>query len=240
MISIAIFEDNSIHQERLCCAIHSYLKEAHEIDIYKTDQEFMELREQSSKPLTYQIFFMDIELGEESGIEFAEKINRLYPDAQIIYISQYLKYVSSVYESRHIYFIYKNDMDKYLPRALEIALNNIKKTQEYFLEFSWNKELYKIRQHSILYIERVLRVSEIHTDSGDIFCTSEKLTDIIKRLNDSFTICHRSYLVNLNAITKMDKTYLYLDDNIRIPVSRSNYPEVKRKYYLLMTELNSI
>lgn len=177
---------------------------------------------------------MDIELGEDSGISLAQKLNRTMPDAQIIYISQHLEYVSSVYESQHIYFINKQHMETYLPRAVEIALKNLHKLNSFYLEFSWNKESYKIRQKDIIYIERVLRTTEIHT-SAKTFYTSEKISDIYRRLNESFILCHRSYLINMNVLSDIQKGYAIMNNKIKVPISRSHYKEVKNKYSLFVS-----
>lgn len=177
---------------------------------------------------------MDIELGGDSGITLAQEINTSMPDAQIIYITQHLEYVSSVYESKHIYFINKESMETYLPRALEIALKRIQEQNNLYLEFSWSKENYKLKQKDIIYIERVLRTTEIHTLTKT-FYTSEKISTIQQRLNDSFVCSHRSYIINMNALTNIKNNCAILNDNIEVPISRAHYKDVKRSFNLFMS-----
>ena len=181
--------------------------------------------------MNYHIIFMDIELGDGSGIVMAQELNKSMPDAQIIYITQHLEYVSSVYESRHIYFINKQHMDTYIPRALELALKKLREQDNLYLEFDWSKEHYKIKQKDILYIERILRTTEIHT-AARTFYTSEKINIIHQRLNRSFVISHRSYIINMNAITNLEKDCAIIKGNIKIPISRSHYKDVKREFNL--------
>lgn len=52
---------------------------------------------------------MDIELGKENGIDLALKVNEVTPYTQIIYITAYMQYVSDVYQSKHTYFIDKEN-----------------------------------------------------------------------------------------------------------------------------------
>ena len=60
-----------------------------------------------------------------NGIALADQINKLCPDSQIIFISQYLQYATAVYETEHVYFIHKLQMAKYLPLALQAACRKL-------------------------------------------------------------------------------------------------------------------
>ena len=235
MISIALFEDNPVHQEIIKKLIHTSLTVPHFIYTFSSVREFFTPSSTiSNNSNNYEIIFMDIELGDDSGIALAQEINKSMPDAQIIYITQHLEYVSSVYESRHIYFINKQYMDTYIPRALEIALEKIQEQNNLYLEFNWSKEHYKIKQKDILYIERVLRTTEIHT-AARTFYTSEKISIIHQRLNTSFVLSHRSYIINMNAITNLEKDCAILKGSIKVPISRSHYKDIKRSFHLFLS-----
>lgn len=235
MVKIALFEDNPVHQSQIKQVINHIFCEPHTIEVYSGIPDFQAFMKAAANPADDYIIFMDIELGSDSGIALARQINQAMPDAQIIYITQYLKYVSSVYDSQHIFFMEKANLEQYLPRALEIAMEKLQKRKNCYLEFCWNKEQYQIQQKDIIYMERSLRTTEIHTRSS-VFYTSEKLSDLEKRLRDTFVICHRSFLINLETVTSFKKTYVLLNQSIQLPVSRSNYPEVKRRFNILISK----
>lgn len=174
---------------------------------------------------------MDIDLGSNSptGIDLARRINSLNPRTQIIYVSQYIEYVSSVYETEHIYFINKSQLEEYLERALTKATERLDAISQDYLYLQKRQTRYSILQNDILYMERILRVTEIHT-SERIFSTSEGLPKLLERLSDSFAICHRSFLVNLRMIKKMTRKEILLWDNTVIPVGRLYYETVKKKF----------
>lgn len=234
MIAIALFEDNPIHRNKIQMLLDKYLTIPHTIDTYSSAKKFLSLSESPENQINYEIVFMDIELGEDSGITLAQKINKSMPNAQIIYISQYLEYISSVYESQHMFFIRKDAMETYLPRALEIALKKIQEHNNLYLQFFWNKEEYQIKQTDIIYIERVLRTTEIHT-STKTFYTSEKIGSLQQRLNNSFIRCHRSYIINMNALTNLKNNCAILNGTIETPISRSYYKEVKKRFNLFIS-----
>ena len=125
MLKIAICEDNSIHCKQIHDLTCSCLQAAYDIDIYTSANDF--LARITDQKCPYQIVLMDIELdcGDMSGIHLAEKINLSNPETQIIFISQYLQYASAVYETNHVYFVSKQQIEEYLPRALSAACRKL-------------------------------------------------------------------------------------------------------------------
>lgn len=123
MLKIAICEDLSLHQKRLSEKVHHCLNEPHTIDTFSSIAEFKNYCTGSDQP--FDIIFMDIELGDGSGIQLSQKINQLYPLSQIVYITAYPEYSSEVYESEHVWFIDKQKLDTFLPLALNKALHSI-------------------------------------------------------------------------------------------------------------------
>ena len=132
MLKLAICEDDVIQCEQIQCLTQSSLRIPFEFDIFSSAKGF--LKQISNKKCPYQIVLMDIELGSESmsGINLAKKINSSNPNTQIIFISQHLKYASSVYETNHVYFVYKQQMANIflklfllLAKKYTISVNNI-------------------------------------------------------------------------------------------------------------------
>lgn len=231
MLHIAICEDNPIHNNRLMTLLEQLLEIPHSIKSFSNAEEFCKVLQH--KDMDFDLIFMDIELGDGSGIEITGKINSLYPEVPIIFISQYLEYISEVYETEHIYFINKKAMDIYLPKALNKALKLILDPERQYLTFTWKSEKFIVPEKDILYLERQLRTTVIYTSSNKYY-SAEKLIELKKRLNNWFVICHRSYLVNLKVITRLDKTSIMIGEKT-IPVSRAKYEEVKKS---LSTQLS--
>ncbi len=82
---------------------------------------------------------------------------------QLIFISQYLEYASDVYSTKHTYFIYKNRLNEYLPAALDAALKNLQTDEEQYLTIKIKRSHPRIPVNDILYLERNLRETSVHT-----------------------------------------------------------------------------
>lgn len=185
--------------------------------------------------MSISVVLMDIELGSESmsGINLAKKINSSNPNTQIIFISQHLKYASSVYETNHVYFVYKQQMAEYLPKALSAACQKIYNLREQYFCFSYHSRDYRILRSDVLYMERKLRNTEIHTKSQIYYCC-EKIQDLLEQLKPDFCICHKSFAVNINAIHTFSHAGIELSDGTHLPVSRNCYQSTKDSFAQLI------
>lgn len=235
MLKIAICEDNPVHVQIIEELVHIHLTIPFESKTFSTGTEFLDSLRDNSCP--YDIIMMDIELGQDSlsGISLAEKINLMNPDSQIIFISQYLQYVSAVYETKHIYFVTKDQIQEYLPKALHTALKNLEELRGQYLHFSSGTRKIQISQSEILYMERIMRITEIHTQT-EIFSAREKLSELLIQLPPAFCLCHRSFAVNLRAAASLTRKDITFADGSSIPVGRTYYDDVKKAFAMMIMQ----
>lgn len=227
MIHIAICEDDPIFLHELENNIKQIENLSVEIDLCSSPEDREKLYGKNSIP--YDIVLMDIELPEKSGIILSKEIIQAHAATQIIFITQYREYCSDVYETEHVYFIHKSDIKQYLPRAIEKAIFNLKQRRNNYLTISWNRREYNILLDDIIYMERNLRTTTIYCTSST-YHTSEKLSELLTRLDQNFICCHRSYLINLNQITDFENNLVMLAGKYQIPVSQKRAVEVKKKF----------
>lgn len=229
MLNIAICEDIPIHAETITELLTTILKEPYQTTLFSSGEDFF--NSLLSNNCLYNLVLMDIELGSESlsGILLAQKINSCNPNTQIIFISQYLQYASDVYETKHIYFVNKSKLKEYLPKALTAALEKLQEIQNQFLYFQHNQHPFQLPQNEILYMERILRTTEIHTEET-IYQTAEKLSSLFSQLSSSFCFCHRSYIVNLKAIKTFSRFEIVFYNGKSIPIGRSHYQDFKAAF----------
>lgn len=231
MLKIAICEDNPIHAQHLRDLLKLHMAQPYETAVFDSAQHFWDTFHE--KQQSYDIVFMDIELSTEAenGISLAQNINHVSPNTQIIYISQYLEYASPVYETKHVYFISKEQSDAYLPKALQTAIQNLTDIQNQYLHFRQKKSPCQVLQSDILYMERVLRTTSIYTRTQENpFITAENLSSLLERLAPVFVLCHRSYAVNLKAVRTFNRKQIILFDGREVPMGRTHYEQFKKDF----------
>ena len=161
--------------------------------------------------------------------------NCLNPETQIIFVSQSLEYAPDVYACRHTYFISRDRISELMESALNISLENLyTRSAEEYLYIKVRKSQYRIPLNKILYMERNIRETTIHTYTTE-FQTSEKIDSILKRLPDHFVSCHRSYAVNLKMAVAIHRNSAVFSNGKVIPIGRTHYGDVKRAFAAINT-----
>ena len=227
MFSIAICEDNEITAQEIAKKVKHYYPTEVDIRIfYHTEDILSSIYKQKQN---YDIILMDIEFDSSSGIDASKEINTWQPNCQIIYITNYTDYFSCVYETSHIFYILKKDLDKYLQTALKKAINQLEKINQLYLIIHSKQTDIRLTQSKILYLERVMRTTTIYTTDTS-YQTAEKMDSISQRLCPWFCPTHRSYMVNGRHIVNLDRHHAILSNGISIPVSRTCYENVKKTF----------
>ena len=85
--------------------------------------------------------------------------------------------------------------------------------------------------NDILYIETVKRNVLIHTNRGD-YSYSNTITQLETDLGEyGFYRCHKSYLVNLSCIERINSSEVFLSGGDSIVISVKRVTELKKQYY---------
>lgn len=232
MIKIAICEDNRVFAEKLLKEVREYFwsKEIeNDISVFSTASDF------SNMDLTlYNLFLLDIRLGEANGIDIGVKIRRENPDATIIYITEFYEYAAYGYSARPIAFILKGDnqFEKSLREALGEYIREKVAVKE-AITFKNRSDEKTVFLQDILYIESFSRKLSIHFAKDDAFEIYGKISDMEDRLSDKgFLRIHKSYLVNISHIKKVLNYEVYLSSGEILPASKERYPHIMEVYAL--------
>lgn len=91
----------------------------------------------------------------------------------------------------------------------------------------------KIANSQIRYIESNAHQLLIHTISGEV-SLYEKLDVYEKKLHKDFLRVHKSFLVNMQYIRRIEMKEVTLQDGTVLPVSKTRYSVSRDKYFRYM------
>ena len=233
MYRIAVCDDNRALLEAAAERLRIYFEgEEIVLSLFETGEAL--LNSVREKDCLYQLAILDIELGEMNGIEVGDELNRLLPDCQIIYLTGYLDYAPEVYSTRHTYYVYKPTMEKHLPLALEKAVAALEELIHGRLVLPQKGEQLVLEKQTILYMERRLRTTIIHTTNGKM-TASLPLGELLEMIGlPAFLRCHNSFAVSLDHAAVFRRESFLMKDGTVVPISHSYYPAVReqfRKYH---------
>jgi two-component system, LytTR family, response regulator len=191
-----------------------------------------------------ELVFLDIQMPKLNGFEVVELAGR---KARYIFVTAYDQYALKAFEVHAVDYLLKPFSQQRMDEAIAHARGSIGNApaveamvQEAALR---NKPLERVlirdgaRVHvipadKIDYIEAQDDYVQI-TSGGKPYLKNQRMADLESQLDpNAFLRIHRSYIVNVEAIARIEQTgkeshTAVLKDDTRIPISRSGYQKVK-------------
>ncbi len=236
MINIAICDDTKEDVEIISTYISKKVTTsniAFKINIFSDGEDYID--NVNSCRETYDIVFLDIYMKFSNGIEIARKIREFDKECKIIFITSSKEHAIDSYDVRALHYILKPIDEEKLGLAIEMAIEGLNKENKQIV-IKNKKGSYRIILKDILYAESNARVVNTYLKSGEVISFYSKLKDFIESIHDDrFLKCHKSFVVNMDYILKIESNFIYMSGNIKIPISTSNIAAIKEKYlkYLL-------
>lgn len=171
------------------------------------------------------LIIIHISSSHDSAIRMAAAVQGTFPHVKVIFCSDNSDCAEKIFDAKPTYFLLLPLDRKRLKRALERVEENIEENRENSLMLQIKGVFHWISYNSIKYIESVGRKIVIYTNDN-IFETNMTMDDIIQKLPDYFSRCHRSYIINLHRVKSLSSESVKLTTNELIAVSRLYKHEV--------------
>ena len=219
---IAVCDDDRTIREELFRLIQKQVSEA-DIMEYQSGEELINARG------NFDIYFLDIEMGEVSGMDIARRIREQEENGRqrsiIIFVTGYREYMEAAFDVNAFHYLIKPiDTEKFsevFRRAWKEAAVFYEQEKKYIIVKSSGTQQ-KILLKNIYYIESGNKKVIFHTTDGTLEVYG-KMEELEKGLGNTFYRCHRCYLVN------MEKISAYSADNIQV-INGDNLLLARKKY----------
>jgi two-component system LytT family response regulator len=167
------------------------------------------------------LVFLDIDMPGYSGFELLEFFDENHISFKIIFVTAYSEYSLRAFETSAVDYILKPVRLDHLSRALKkisftepgkesknylVLKDNISVQTEKKIVLQTAETIFVVRLEDILYLQAEGSYTRFHTTSHGVLTITKKLIDFeYLEQTGSFFRTHRSYIVNLNHIKKVDK-----------------------------------
>ena len=195
-----------------------------DVEIFNRGEELLEFIESEH---SFDLIFLDIELGTTTGIKVGTKIREEFDDhvSKIVFVTSKNGYENELFNIQPLNFLRKPIEFSKLQKCLDLVIKLLDIENIYF-EYKKDYDIVKVKIKDILYFEIVKRKTKIVTTSGEDFFT-EIMTSVKNRIPKNFVQSHGSFLVNFNKIISLNKDFITLTDNTEIPVSQRNLKNIR-------------
>lgn len=233
VIHIAICDDEKSMQLFLknIVEIHLQLRgQEFKITCFDTGEHFLQTNS------TYDIIFLDIEMGQLGGMQTAREIRKYDTNCIIIFVTAFADFVFQGYEVKALNYILKPFKKEKIKDVLDSALVELHKKKDLFVLAEIKGTTQKIDLSKTLYFtsdkRKVMAVTQ--SESYEFYA---KLDDIIDTMNlpPFFIRIHQRYIVNLNFIASL-QTESCVIKGATIPVSRKYNTDIMIAFAKLMLD----
>ena len=232
MLKIVVCDDDKVYLTEVTALLETYFKENGldvSLAVCSSAAELLQMCGENEKP---DLCFLDIELGEENGIEAAKELNQLCPSCDIAFLTNYISYATDAYETEHFYYVLKEE----LPDRLEKIIKRYYK-ENHFLAIHTARKEWLFDEREIVYMERGRRYCRIKTLDGTVSKLSVPFEEVAGRLEGpDFLRCHNSFMVNLRNMSSYRTEAFLMKDGTEIPVSR-RYRDICLERFLKWQEV---
>ena len=181
-----------------------------------------------------QLLFLDIQMPELSGVEFAKILPR---ETKVIFTTAFPQYAIEGYKVSALDYLLKpisyEDFLKSTDKALEWFVTTLKQDTCQRDRFMFVKSDYKLQRvclDDILYIEGLKDYVRFYLKNGErvmSLMSMKKLDEYLPK--PEFLRTHRSYIVHMTETQMVDRFRIVFDD-VYIPIS-DNYKEEVQSYF---------
>lgn len=182
------------------------------------------------------LMFVDINMPDLNGMDFVKSFSN---PPKVIFTTAYSEYAIEGFKVDAIDYLLKPISYADFLKAVERAKGRIKSkvvestevaSNEKFLFIKSEYKILRINLSDIKYIEGMREYLRIHIENQKpvmALMSMKKMEGFLPE--DSFMRVHRSFIVNLNKITTIERNRIIFDKDVYIPVS-DQYKERFQKY----------
>ena len=172
----------------------------------------------------FDILLLDVEMPGETGIELAKWIRSRNKTMQIVFITGYYEYFSAGFDVSALHYLIKPANEDRLFPVLDRAAENLR-TRDRAVTVSDGEGVRKLALTDLLYAEADnVRIRIVGTDG--VYSVRAPLGKWKENLDDSFLRVHRSYIVKLRHVKRIDRREILMDNGDRVPIKRGSYDDV--------------
>lgn len=215
MFTIAVLDDKLEEALQTKKLLVPYLEkrniEYERIDVFQEGKALLESEKH------YDMLFLDIEVGEENGIEIARILREKNPEMIIIVVTSYIKYSIEGYKIQAARYLLKPIAPSLLYSELDEVLKELLDKPAIVLQE--NRVKRRLRIQDIYYFESYGRKVQFHT-RAEAFISKESVSYWAERLSDDFIECYKGIYVHIRYIASLDADTLQLDNKQILPLAR--------------------
>ena len=239
MIRIAICDD----EKKILDEVEGYIKNYAEkeniadIEIFRFDSA-RSLLSALEDGKTFDVFVLDVYIGDEMGTALASDIRKFGIESPIIFATTSLEHAPESYETGTLRYLIKPINPGKFYEAMGVALVWARKMSEHFLKFKTENGVASVNANHIMYSEAHDHYQYMRKDDGEEIKVRMTVTELFTILikYGGFVRIGSAYIVNLRHVKNVTPTNVCLYNNYKIQIPRGKFTEIKNTFWNFQCE----
>ena len=230
MVTIAVCDGIELERQitaKYCRKYFEIKKEKYQLYEYQSGEDFLERD-------MVDILLVEINMKQISGILLKDLLQIMRAKTRIIFVTRDTEFMKDAFGKNVFAFLEKPLEYNYFHKMMDLTLEDVLESRNYIYckeIVDYEKVYRKIYLKDVIFVEAQGYKTLIYTESGKCCVKSDKRISEWNKdyINQGFASCHRSYVVNLFHVVKMEAD-VELTGGIHVPLSREKREEFRQRY----------
>ena len=182
---------------------------------------------------TFDIFVLDVYIGEEMGTELARNIRKLGIESPIIFATTSVEHAPQSYEMGTLRYLIKPINPAKFYEAMDAALASAEKLGERLIKLKTENGVESINASHIMCSEAHDHYQYITLYNGEqikVRLTVSELLTVLTKYG-GFIRIGSAYIINLRHVKNVSRTEVLLYNDISIQIPRGKYADIKNAFW---------
>lgn len=234
MIRIAICDDEKNILDELLIYINKYVEKKNiaDIETFCFSSASLLLSALEDKKF-FDIFILDVYIGDEMGTTLSRNIRKLGIESPIIFITTSLEHAPQSYEVGTLRYLIKPINLVKFYEALDVAIEKAEKIGRRQIKLKTENGLEIINASNIMCSEAYEHYQYISLNDETQMKVRSTVTELFTILNKhgGFLRVGSSYIINLRHVKNVSRTDVLLYNNKKIQIPRGKHVEIKNAFW---------
>ncbi|GHU94843.1 DNA-binding response regulator [Clostridia bacterium] len=228
---IAICDDELVCREQLATAVRlcsHWRGNQCIVDLFESTDE---LSRSIQRGVKYDYIFLDIEIGDESGLELFRQIEN-FTDAVFVFVSSHMKYIPQVKRLSSTILLNKPFSQEIFNETVETIYELLNEPHDFVYHIDGRE--YRVDTNEILFFKSESKCLKIQMLDEEKETSRLSLSAVEARLSGcGFFKVHKSYLLNLKYYKTHEYEHVFIKSNLfpdGIPMTRKLGSQLKKAY----------
>ena len=234
MIRIAICDDEKKILDEVSGYINTYAEKKSEVELevfrFSSARALLGALEEGK---LFDIFVLDVYIGDEIGTALARDIRKLGIEAPIIFATTSLEHAPQSFETGTLRYLLKPINPTKFYEAMDVALASAERLGQCLIKLKTENGVESINASYIICSEAHDHYQYVTLISGTQLKIRLTVTELYALLakQGGFIRVGSPYIINLRHVKNVSRTDVLLYNDRNIPIPRGKYTEIKNAFW---------